>query len=248
MALGATYYGANGWLLEFGELRVLVDPWLKGDLVFNLGSWLIKGELPHEWNVPNKIDILLLTQGIADHAHIESLSLLERNVPVFASPSAGKVVSRLGFKNINCLRHGEKYTFKGLTIQATKGAPVPMLENGYFLFHKESTVYLEPHGFVDSALSPQQIDIIISPVTDLVLPLIGPIIKGKQAIRKLIHLFNPKLILTSTTGGNIIFTGLLTELISEHGSVNELKKSLPINTRLIRPTTGKRYEFQRKNK
>ena len=28
----ATYYGANGWLLEFGCLRVLVDPWLTGAL------------------------------------------------------------------------------------------------------------------------------------------------------------------------------------------------------------------------
>ena len=26
MTLAATYYGANGWLLEFDDLRVLVDP------------------------------------------------------------------------------------------------------------------------------------------------------------------------------------------------------------------------------
>ena len=25
MTLAATYYGANGWLLEFDDLRVLVD-------------------------------------------------------------------------------------------------------------------------------------------------------------------------------------------------------------------------------
>jgi L-ascorbate metabolism protein UlaG (beta-lactamase superfamily) len=40
MTLAATYYGANGWLLEFNNLRVLVDPWLRGSLSFPPGSWL----------------------------------------------------------------------------------------------------------------------------------------------------------------------------------------------------------------
>ena len=46
MILAATYYGANGWLLEFNNLRVLVDPWLRGSLSFPPGSWLLKGVLP----------------------------------------------------------------------------------------------------------------------------------------------------------------------------------------------------------
>ena len=51
MTLAATYYGANGWLLEFNALRVLVDPWLRGSLSFPPGSWLLKGVLP--MNVPH---------------------------------------------------------------------------------------------------------------------------------------------------------------------------------------------------
>ena len=42
----ATYYGANGWLLELGGRRILVDPWLTGPLVFPPGAWLLKGERP----------------------------------------------------------------------------------------------------------------------------------------------------------------------------------------------------------
>ena len=34
MSLAATYLGANGWLLEFDQLRILVDPWLCGSLSF----------------------------------------------------------------------------------------------------------------------------------------------------------------------------------------------------------------------
>ena len=43
MTLAATYYGANGWLLEFDDLCVLVDPWLRGSLSFPPGEWLLKG-------------------------------------------------------------------------------------------------------------------------------------------------------------------------------------------------------------
>ena len=32
MTLAATYYGANGWLLDFDGYRVLVDPWLRAAL------------------------------------------------------------------------------------------------------------------------------------------------------------------------------------------------------------------------
>ena len=55
MTLAATYYGANGWLLEFDDLRVLVDPWLRGSLSFPPGEWLLKGELPCERKVPEII-------------------------------------------------------------------------------------------------------------------------------------------------------------------------------------------------
>ena len=69
MTLAATYYGANGWLLEFNDLRVLVDPWLRGSLSFPPGEWLLKGELPCVREAPEKLNLLLLTQGLADHAH-----------------------------------------------------------------------------------------------------------------------------------------------------------------------------------
>ena len=97
MTLAATYYGANGWLLEFDDLRVLVDPWLRGSLSFPPGEWLLKGELPCERKVPEKLNLLLLTQGLADHAHPETLALLPKDLPVIGSVAAARVVERLGF-------------------------------------------------------------------------------------------------------------------------------------------------------
>ena len=45
MTATATYLGANGWCLDVAGLRVLVDPWLFGPLVFPPGPWLLKGEM-----------------------------------------------------------------------------------------------------------------------------------------------------------------------------------------------------------
>lgn len=52
MTLAATYYGANGWLLEFDDLRVLVDPWLRGSLSFPPGSGCSKGNCPASARCP----------------------------------------------------------------------------------------------------------------------------------------------------------------------------------------------------
>ena len=34
--------------VEFDEIKILIDPWLNGDLTFPPGDWLIKGELAKE--------------------------------------------------------------------------------------------------------------------------------------------------------------------------------------------------------
>jgi L-ascorbate metabolism protein UlaG (beta-lactamase superfamily) len=88
MTLATTYFGANGWLLEFDDLRVLVDPWLQGSLSFPPGGWMLRGELPEQRPAPDHLDLLLLTQGLADHAHPESLDLLPRTLPVIGSVAA----------------------------------------------------------------------------------------------------------------------------------------------------------------
>ncbi len=83
----ATYFGANGWLLELGPLRVLVDPWLTGPLQFPPGPWFFQGELAQEQPAPTQLDLLLLTQGLDDHCHPASLALLPPELPVVGSAS-----------------------------------------------------------------------------------------------------------------------------------------------------------------
>ncbi len=243
MTIQATYYGANGWLIELNQTRILIDPWLNGNLAFPPGDWLIKGVLDNDIEVPRDIDYLLLTQGQPDHAHAPTLEKINRFIPVIASEAACKVVTQMGFKKINMLKPGEIFNSNNLNIQATSGASVPNLENGYIIDSGKDSIYIEPHGFLDKNIKPRNIDILITPVIDFSLPIVGKFIKGKTVLPQLLKLFNPSIILASTTGGDITFTGLINKLIKVDGSVDDMSLVKNTNAKLINPEMLKIYEF-----
>ena len=128
-----TYFGANGWLLEFAGQRLLLDPWLVGPRRFGGAGWLFEGRLPREWPIPGDLDGLLLTQGLPDHAHPATLERLSKELPVIGSAAAVQQARRFGFTQNDTLRPGERLQRGSLEIQATAGAPVPQVENGYLL-------------------------------------------------------------------------------------------------------------------
>ena len=244
MAIKATYYGANGWLIELDKTKILIDPWLNGDLTFPPGDWLIKGELSKEIEIPKDIDFLLLTQGQPDHAHPPTLQKIDKCIPVIASQAASKVVSNIGFTKIKTLKPGEVYKNNNLNIRATTGASVPNIENGYIIDSDSGSIYIEPHGFLDKKIKPRKIDVLITPVIDFSLPLAGKFIKGKTVLPQLLKLFNPSTVLASTTGGDITFTGIINNLIKVEGSVEDMSFFKNISTSLINPEPLKVYEIK----
>jgi L-ascorbate metabolism protein UlaG (beta-lactamase superfamily) len=243
MAIKTIYYGANGWLIELAKRRILIDPWLNGDLTFPPGDWLIKGKLAREIEIPSDIDFLLLTQGQPDHAHPQTLDKIDKGIPVIASPAASKVVRKMAFRNITTLKPGELFKNNNLLIQATSGASVPNIENGYIIDLGSDSIYIEPHGFLDKNIKPRNIDLLITPVIDFSLPIAGKFIKGKTVLPQLLKLFNPKTILASTTGGEIKFTGIINNLIKVDGSVDNISLVEGTNTCFINPEPLKEYEF-----
>jgi len=247
MALHATYYGANGWLLEFeaaGEppLRVLLDPWLVGELRFLPGDWFFTGRLSRPWPVPEAIDLLLLSQGLPDHAHPPTLERLPRSIPVVGSASAAGVVAQLGFRAITPLAPGETTRVADLAIEATPGAPVPQVENGYVLRHPGGSLYIEPHGYLAPAsqVPAERLDAVITPVVDLGLPLAGAFVRGSTVLPELVERFQPATVLASTAGGDIRFEGLLTKALWQKGSPRAAAQGLPAGVELIEPVPGER--------
>ena len=128
-----------------------MDPWLVGDLVFGNASWLIRGVRPQPVAIPQQIDLLLLSQGLADHAHPETLAVLDKSIPVVASADGAKVAKAKGFTNVIHLAPGQSHRLgDDLLIEALPGAPVGPLakENAYIVTVLTTglRIYYEPQA------------------------------------------------------------------------------------------------------
>jgi L-ascorbate metabolism protein UlaG (beta-lactamase superfamily) len=191
--------------------------------------------------MPSNIDLILLSQGLPDHAHLPTLEVLDRSIPVVASPSAAKVVKNLGYQKITALAPGESHDFAGVVIKAVPGSPVgPMaIENGYILRDEQISLYYEPHGYHSPVLATElPIHVVITPLIDLKLPLLGAVIKGKSSALALCQLLKPRFIVPTAAGGDVKFEGLLMSILTAEGSVAEfqdLLKSSSLVTEAIDP-------------
>tara|TARA_B100000945_G_scaffold242224_1_gene198315 strand:- start:130 stop:849 length:720 start_codon:yes stop_codon:yes gene_type:complete len=216
MTFKATYLGSNGWFINFRKANLIIDPWLAGDLIFPPGEWFFKGTLENEITINKKnIDLILLTQGLPDHCHIPTLKMFSKDIPIICSRSAKEILEKIAFDNINILKPSESLSINNLSIEATAGAPVPQIENGYIVKDENGNgFYIEPHGYLDENLKKQNIDAVITPTKNLALPIVGSFVKGADILPKLIKKFNPKYILSSTIGGNAKYSGFLNKFIS----------------------------------
>jgi L-ascorbate metabolism protein UlaG (beta-lactamase superfamily) len=246
-----TWLDSNSWLIEFAGKRILLDPWLVGSLTFSNLSWLFKGEKNTPRPIPEQIDLILLSQGLEDHAHPPTLKQLDRNIPVVASPNAAKVVRELGYVQVTALAHGESFTFANqVEIKAVPGSPIgpQLVENGYLLKDLESdrTIYYEPHGYHSPSLKENApVDVVITPIIDLKIPLLGSVIKGQQSALELCKWLQPQVIVPTAAGGDITFEGLLMSVLRAEGSVETFRALLAKNnllTRAIEPKPGEAFE------
>ncbi|WP_288258634.1 MBL fold metallo-hydrolase [uncultured Prochlorococcus sp.] len=227
MTFEATYLGSNGWLIKFKKTNLIIDPWLKGDLIFPPGEWFFKGSLEEEILLDKEIDIILLTQGLPDHCHVPTLEMFRKDIPIICPKSAVETLEKIGFGSIKMLKPTEKTIQSNLSFEATAGAPVPQIENGYIVKDDQSNgFYIEPHGYLDKNLNKQNLDAVITPTKNLELPLVGSFVKGAEVIPKLINKFNPKFILSSTVGGDAKYSGFLNNFITVHDYEEELNCNL----------------------
>jgi L-ascorbate metabolism protein UlaG (beta-lactamase superfamily) len=246
-----TWYGVNSWLFELQGLKILVDPWLAGSLVFGGQSWLFEGKRRNA-PIPAGIDLVLLSQGLEDHAHPPTLSLLDKTIPVVGSPKAAKVARDLGFTSAIALDHGEIYTLGDrIEILATVGALTGIKpENGYLLkdLVGGATLYYEPHGFFPASLKQYApVNIAISPMANLELPLLGALVQGQKSALELATILQPQYFLPTAAGSEgVEYAGLLISLLRERGGPEELRSHFSeqgISTQIVVPNVGERIEL-----
>lgn len=246
-----TWLDSNSWLLELGNKRILLDPWLVGALTFGNQNWLFKGERRTPHQIPEQIDLILLSQGLEDHAHPETLKKLDKNIPVVGSPGAAKVAQSLGYTQVRSLEHGMTYSLDNqVEILAVPGSPIgpTTLENGYILkdLATENTVYYEPHGYHSQTLKElAPIDVVITPLINISLPVVGPIIRGQQTALDLAKLVNPQVMLPTAEAGEVVYEGLLVSVLKASGNLEDFRSLLAkenLSTRVLKPQSGQRFE------
>ena len=241
-----TWLDNNSWLWEMAGQRILVDPWLVGSLIFGNAPWLFRGERSRPYPTPDNIDLILLSQGLEDHAHPATLQGLDKTIPVVASPSGARVAQTLGFQKVTALDHGQTQTHEKLTITALPGAPIgpTQRENGYVVTATDSqhSLFYEPHGFHPESLRDQGlVDVVITPMVDLTLPLVGPIIRGRDSAQELANWLQPQIMLPTANTGETEYHGLLVSLLKAQGSVAEVRQGLANqgqDTAVLEPSVG----------
>ena len=163
---------------------------------------------------------------MADHCHVPTLEMFRKDIPIICPKSAIETLENIGFSSIKMLKPTEKTNQFNLSFEATAGAPVPQVENGYIVKDdQDNGFYIEPHGYLDENLNKQNLNAVITPTKNLELPLVGSFVKGADVLPKLINKFNPKFILSSTVGGDAKYSGFLNNFIS----VQEYKEDLNCN-------------------
>ncbi|HEY9738229.1 MAG TPA: MBL fold metallo-hydrolase [Trichocoleus sp.] len=227
----ATWLDSNSWLLEMAGKRLLVDPWLVGPLMFGDQAWLFKGERPRPLPPLGEVDLILLSQGLPDHAHPPTLSSLNKSIPVVGSANAAKVVRDLGYTYVTALAPGETFELEdAVSIKALPGSPLgpTLVENGYVLRGQDGlSVFYEPHGFHPPTLDQEApVDVAITPVVDIALPLVGPIIRGQKSALELVERLQPQIILPTADAGEVQYEGLLVKLLKATGGAQSLQAEL----------------------
>lgn len=198
-------------------------------------SGSLKGKKNQQHPIPENIDLILLSQGLEDHAHPPTLKVLDKNIPVVASPNGAKVARDLGYTDVTTLEHGAVCTkVNKVEIKAFPGSLVGVttVENGYLLkgLVSNKTLYYEPHGnHSEEIKTTGSVDVIITPLIDLKLPLVGAVIKGQKTALDLCKRLKPQVILATAAGGDISFEGILMSILKAEGTLEDFRRLLQQN-------------------
>ncbi len=241
-----TWLDVNSWQFNLSGRSILVDPWLLGDLVFNNLGWLIRGIRPQPVPMPQQIDLLLLSQGLADHAHPDTLEALDKSIPVVASVSGAKVAADKGFTTVISLEPGQRYQLgDDVLVEALPGAPIGPIakENAYIItvLRTGLRLYYEPHGYPAAELDDcPPVDVAITPLVSLTLPVLGPVIRGGEGALELAQKTKPQWLLPTAAGGDVTYEGLLAKLLTATGGADWVRSqlaqaNLSTEVKLLRP-------------
>ena len=143
----------QSWVYANHDDLVVVDPWLTNKQVFPGFNWLLhRSALQESYlvknNLINKVTHIIITAHFSDHLDLESLNQFDKDIDIYTTHEASKVLTKNGFKKVTTVKINESYDLGSLRLRIYQaGKPYHTTTFAYSLENGNSKVFHESHMF-----------------------------------------------------------------------------------------------------
>jgi len=153
----------QSWVYSNEDDLIVVDPWLTQRQVFPKFNWLLNRDSTSKayllkGNLIDQVTHIIITAHFSDHLDADSINLFQKDIPIYTTHEASRVLFKLGFTNVNVVNINKSYELNSFNLKVYKaGKPYNTTTFSYSLNDYRSKVFHEPHIF-DTKLKVDNVD------------------------------------------------------------------------------------------
>ena len=143
----------QSWVYSHHDDLIVVDPWLTNKQVFPGLNWLLhRSALKESYlvknNLINKVTHIIITAHFSDHLDLDSLNQFDKDIHIYTTHEASKVLIKNGFKNVTIVKINKSYNLGSLSLRIYQaGKPYHSTTFAYSLEDGNAKVFHESHMF-----------------------------------------------------------------------------------------------------
>jgi hypothetical protein len=139
----------QSWVYAHHDDLIVVDPWLTNKQVFPGLNWLLhRSALREAYLVKNNLINNVTHIIITAHLDLDSLNKFDKNIQIYTTHEASKVLIKNGFQNVTIVKINQSYDLGSLRLQIYQaGKPYHTTTFAYCLDDGNAKVFHEPHMF-----------------------------------------------------------------------------------------------------
>ena len=143
----------QSWVYAHHDDLIVVDPWLTNKQVFPGLNWLLHRSASQESylvknNLINKVTHIIITAHFSDHLDLDSLNQFDKDINIFTTHEASKVLIKNGFNNVTIVKINQSYELGSLRLRIYQaGKPYHSTTFAYSLEDENAKVFHESHMF-----------------------------------------------------------------------------------------------------
>ncbi len=143
----------QSWVYAHHDDLIVVDPWLTNKQVFPGLNWLLhRSALQESYlvknNLINKVTHIIITAHFSDHLDLDSLNQFDKDIHIYTTHEASKILIKNGFKNVTKVKINQSYELGSLKLRIYQaGKPYHSTTFAYSLEDGNAKVFHESHMF-----------------------------------------------------------------------------------------------------